>query len=133
LAAQRIQSILYAVFATIALVLASVGIYGVISYSVAQRTHEMGIRAALGASGVALRQLVFRSGMLLAGVGLALGLVGALAVTRVMASILSGVSPRDPVTLAVVAVVLAIVAAVACFIPAHRVTRVAPNVALRYQ
>jgi len=131
--AQRVQSILYGVFATIALLLASVGIYGVISYSVAQRTHEMGIRAALGASGVTLRKLVFRSGMLLAGIGLALGLVGALAATRVMASILSGVSPRDPATLAAVAVVLAIVAAVACFIPAQRVTRVAPNVALRYQ
>ena len=131
--AQRIQSILYGVFATIALLLAAVGIYGVISYSVAQRTHEMGIRAALGASGPRLRQLVFRSGMLLALVGLVLGLVGALAATRVMTSILAGVSPRDPLTLAAVAVVLAIVAAVACFIPAQRVTRVAPNIALRYQ
>ena len=131
--AQRIQSILYGVFATIALLLAAVGIYGVISYSVAQRTHEMGIRAALGASGPTLRQLVFRSGMLLALVGLVLGLVGALAATRVMTSILAGVSPRDPLTLAAVAVVLAIVAAVACFIPAQRVTRVAPNIALRYQ
>jgi putative ABC transport system permease protein len=133
MAVQRVQSILYGVFAAIALLLASVGIYGVISYSVAQRAHEMGIRSALGASGVELRQLVLRSGMALAAVGLALGLVGALAVTRVMASMLSGVSPRDPMTLAAVAVVLAIVAAVACFIPAQRVTRVAPNAALRHQ
>jgi putative ABC transport system permease protein len=133
MSAQRIQSILYGVFATIALVLAAVGIYGVISYSVVQRTHEMGIRSALGASGVTLRQLVFRAGMRLALIGLVVGLAGALGVTRVMASILSGVSPRDPATLAAVAVVLAIVAAVACFIPAHRVTRVAPNTALRYQ
>ncbi|HEY3518038.1 MAG TPA: ABC transporter permease [Gammaproteobacteria bacterium] len=133
MSAQRIQSILYGVFATIALLLAAVGIYGVISYSVQQRTHEMGIRAALGASGATLRQLVFRSGMLLALVGLVVGLLGALALTRVMTSILSGVSPRDPVTLVAVAVVLAIVAAVACFIPAQRVTRVAPNQALRYQ
>ncbi|HET7925729.1 MAG TPA: ABC transporter permease [Rhodanobacteraceae bacterium] len=133
MSAQRIQSILYGVFATIALLLAAVGIYGVISYSVVQRTHEMGIRAALGASRTTLRTLVFRSGMLLALVGLAVGLVGALALTRVMTSILSGVSPRDPVTLAAVAVVLAIVAAVACFIPAQRATRVAPNTALRYQ
>jgi hypothetical protein len=117
----------------IALLLAAVGIYGVISYSVAQRTHEMGIRAALGASGATLRRLVFRGGMRLALIGLAVGLAGALAVTRVMTSILSGVSPRDPVTLAAVAVVLAVVAAVACFIPARRVTRVAPNSALRYQ
>jgi putative ABC transport system permease protein len=133
MSAARVQSILYGVFATIALLLAAVGIYGVISYSVVQRTHEMGIRSALGASGATLRRLVFRGGMRLALIGLAAGLVGALAVTRVMASILSGVSPRDPVTLAAVAVVLAIVAAVACFIPAQRVTRVAPNSALRYQ
>jgi putative ABC transport system permease protein len=133
MSAQRIQSILYGVFATIALVLAAVGIYGVISYSVAQRTHEMGIRAALGASGPTLRQLVFRGGMLLASIGLALGLVGAIAATRVMTSMLSGVSPRDPVTLAAVAIVLALVATVACIIPAQRVTRVAPNTALRYQ
>jgi putative ABC transport system permease protein len=131
--AERVQSILYGIFATIALLLAALGIYGVISYSVAQRTHEMGIRAALGASGVTLRQLVFRGGMRLALLGLAVGFVGSLAVTRVMTSLLSGVSPRDPVTLAGVAVVLAVVAAVACFIPAQRVTRVAPNTALRYQ
>lgn len=133
MAAQRVQSILYGVFATIALLLASVGIYGVISYSVVQRTHEMGIRSALGASGATLRRLVFRGGMRLAVIGLVVGLAGALGVTRVMASILSGVSPRDPMTLVAVAVVLAIVAAVACFIPAQRVTRVAPNTALRYQ
>jgi putative ABC transport system permease protein len=133
MAGQRVQSILYGIFATIALLLAALGIYGVISYSVAQRTHEMGIRAALGASGVTLRQLVFRGGMRLALIGLVVGFVGALAVTRVMTSILAGVSPRDPVTLAAVAVVLGIVAAVACFIPAQRVTRVAPNTALRYQ
>jgi putative ABC transport system permease protein len=131
--AARVQSILYGIFATIALLLAAVGIYGVIAYSVAQRTHEMGIRAALGANGATLRQLVFRSGMLLALIGLALGVLGALAATRVMTSILSGVSPRDPLTMVVVAVVLALVAAVACFIPAQRVTRVAPNTALRYQ
>jgi len=131
--AARVQSILYGVFATIALLLAAVGIYGVIAYSVAQRTHEMGIRAALGANGATLRQLVFRSGMLLALIGLVLGVLGALAATRVMASILSGVSPRDPLTMVAVAVVLALVAAIACFIPAQRVTRVAPNTALRYQ
>jgi putative ABC transport system permease protein len=130
---QRVQGILYSVFATIALLLAAVGIYGVISYSVVQRTHEMGIRSALGASGVTLRRLVFRHGMRLALIGLGVGVVGALAVTRVMSSILTGVSPRDPLTLAAVAVVLALVAALACFIPAHRVTRVAPNAALRYQ
>ena len=133
MSAQRVQSVLYGVFAAIALLLAAVGIYGVISYSVVQRTHEMGIRSALGANGAALRQLVFRGGMRLALIGLVVGLAGALGVTRVMTSILAGVSPRDPMTLAVVAGVLAVVAAVACFIPAQRVTRVAPNTALRYQ
>jgi putative ABC transport system permease protein len=133
MSAQRVQSVLYGVFATIALLLAAVGIYGVISYSVVQRTHEMGIRSALGANGATLRRLVFRGGMRLAVIGLVVGLAGALGVTRVMTSILAGVSPRDPMTLAVVAGVLAVVAAVACFIPAQRVTRVAPNTALRYQ
>jgi putative ABC transport system permease protein len=131
--AQRLQSILFGVFATIALLLAAVGIYGVISYSVAQRAHEMGIRAALGAGAGNLQRLVFRSGMRLTLLGLAIGFAGALAATRVMASLLAGVSPRDPVTLAVVAVVLAAVAALACLIPARRVTRIDPNAALRYQ
>jgi putative ABC transport system permease protein len=131
--AQRVQSTLFGVFAVVALMLAAVGIYGVISYSVAQRTHEMGIRAALGASAGNLQRLVFTSGMRLTLVGLAIGLVGALAVTRVMSSMLFGVGARDPVTLVAVGVVLTAVAGLACFIPARRVTRVHPNVALRHQ
>jgi putative ABC transport system permease protein len=130
---QRIQSILFGVFAAMALALAAVGVYGVISYSVAQRSHEMGIRAALGASGANLRGLVFRSGMKLTLIGLAIGLAGALGLAQVMASLLFGVTARDPATLAAVAVVLTAVAALACLIPALRVTRVDPNVALRYQ
>jgi putative ABC transport system permease protein len=131
--AQRLQSILWGVFATIALLLAAVGIYGVISYSVAQRTQEIGIRAALGASAASLQALVFKSGMRLTLIGLGIGVAGALAVTRVMESLLAGVSPRDPVTLIVVALVLGVAAAAACFIPAQRVASVDPTAALRYQ
>ena len=130
---QRIQSLLLGVFATIALILAAVGIYGVISYAVEQRTHEIGIRAALGEKSGRLLRLVFMSGMRLAAIGLVIGLLCSLAVTRVMASLLFGVSARDPLTLIVVTGILAAVAAVACFIPARRATRVDPLVALRYQ
>ncbi len=131
--ADRIQTILLGIFAGIALLLAAVGIYGVIAYSVVQRTHEMGIRAALGASARNLQTLVFRSGMRLTLIGLSIGIVGSLAVTRVMQSLLYGVGARDPLTIAVVAIVLIVVAAVACLIPARRVTKVDPMVALRYQ
>ena len=112
---QRIQSLLLGVFAAIALLLAAVGIYGVISYAVEQRTHEIGIRAALGETSGRLLRLVFMSGMRLAAVGLVIGLLCSLAVTRVMASLLFGVSARDPLTLIVVAGILAAVAAVALF------------------
>jgi putative ABC transport system permease protein len=131
--ADRIQTILLGIFAGIALLLAAVGIYGVIAYSVVQRTHEMGIRAALGASAGNLQALVFRSGMRLTLIGLSIGIVGSLAVTRVMQSLLYGVGARDPLTIAVVAIVLIVVASVACLIPARRVTKVDPMVALRYQ
>lgn len=128
---ERIQSMLLTIFAAIAVLLAAVGIYGVIAYAVAQRTHEMGIRATLGASASNLRGLVFRSGMAPALLGLAVGFAGALAVTRIMASLLFEVSVRDPLTFAVVAFVLVSVAAVASFIPARRVTKLDPNAALR--
>lgn len=130
---QRVQSILLGMFAAIALVLAAIGIYGVISYAIEQRTHEIGIRAALGANAGRLRRLVFVSGMRLALAGLALGLVASLAMTRVMASLLFGVGSRDPLTLAAVPVILGAVAALACYVPARRATRVDPMVALRFQ
>jgi putative ABC transport system permease protein len=131
--ADRIQTILLGSFAALALLLAAVGIYGVIAYAVAQRTQELGVRAALGATARDLQKLVFRGGMRLTAIGLALGLVGALALTRLMASMLFGISIYDPVTLVAVAVVLTAVAALACFIPARRATRIDPMVALRYQ
>ncbi len=129
----RLQTMLLAVFAAIALLLAAVGIYGVISYSVVQRTHELGIRAALGASSTSLLRMVLASGLTLALTGLVLGFAGALAITRLLASLLFGVSAHDPLTLALVAIVLAIVSLAACLIPALRATRVDPLVALRYE
>ena len=128
----RVMGLLLAAFASIALLLAAVGIYGVISYTTAQRTHEMGIRAALGAGAGNLRMLVFKGGMGLTSIGLAIGLAGTFAATRLMSSILYGVGPHDPLTIAAVAGVLLSVAALACFLPAWRITKADPMGALRY-
>lgn len=131
--AGRIEAALLGVFAAVALLLAAIGIYGIISYSVAQRTHEMGIRAALGASAASLLKLILFRGLALAGIGLVIGVAGALAVTRAMVSLLYGVGVRDPMTMISVAAILAAVALAACYIPALRATRVDPTVALRYE
>jgi putative ABC transport system permease protein len=133
LASDRLQSLLLTVFAVIALLLAAIGIYGVISYSVAQRTHEIGIRAALGATTGDILRLILRSGTLLSGLGLLLGFAGALGLTRLLEALLFGVSSRDPLTIAAVAIILACVAMLACYIPARRASRVDPVVALRYE
>jgi putative ABC transport system permease protein len=132
-ASNRLRSMLLTVFASIAILLAAIGIYGVISYSVEQRTHEMGIRAALGASKGDLLRLILRSGMLMTGIGLLLGLAGAFGLTRLLANLLFGVGERDPMTIGVVAVLLACVALLACYLPARRATKVDPMVALRYE
>jgi len=133
MATNRLQSMLLTVFAAIAVLLAAIGIYGVISYSVEQRTHEIGIRAALGASRGDLLRLILRSGMLMAAIGLVLGLGGAFALTRLLANLLFGVSARDPITMGAVGALLACVALIACYIPARRATSVDPTVALRYE
>jgi len=131
--ANRVTSTLLAVFASMALLLAAVGIYGVVSYTAAQRTHELGIRAALGASAGNLRKLIFQGGMRLTVIGLLIGLVGTDAATRVTSSMLYGVGNDDPLTIAAVAAVLFGVAGLACFVPAWRITKADPMEALRYQ
>lgn len=133
MATNKLQSMLLTIFAGIAVLLAAIGIYGVISYSVEQRTHEIGIRAALGASRGDVLRLILRSGMLMAGIGLAIGLGGAFGLTRLLANLLFGVGARDPVTIAAVAGILGFVALLACYIPARRATRVDPMIALRYE
>jgi putative ABC transport system permease protein len=133
MARQRFSMTLLGLFAFLALALAMVGIFSVMSFLVAQRTHEFGIRMALGAQTKDILGLVVRQGMVLVAVGVVIGLAASLAVTRVMSSMLFGVGARDPVTLIVVSLVLGLVALIACLVPARRATRVDPVVALRYE
>ncbi|MGH9454527.1 MAG: FtsX-like permease family protein, partial [Terriglobia bacterium] len=130
-APHRFTMALLGLFALLALVLAGVGIYGVISYSVALRTHEIGIRMALGAAKHDVLRMVLRQGMLLTLLGIAIGWAGGLLVSRFLQSLLYGVKPTDPATFVTVSVILGLVAALACYIPARRATKVDPMVALR--
>jgi putative ABC transport system permease protein len=133
MANRRFSLELLGVFATAALLLAAIGIYGVMAYSFSQRTHEVGIRVALGAQRLDILRMAIGEGMLVVAIGLIVGIAGALAVTRVFQSMLFGVNATDPITLAVVAGILAGVALLACYIPARRATRVDPLTALRVE
>jgi putative ABC transport system permease protein len=128
---RRFAMLLLGLFAVMAVVLASIGIYGVMSYSVTQRAHEIGIRMALGAARKNVLGMVMGQGLVLVGVGVLIGLAGAFGLTRLIASQLFGVKPSDPATFVLVALTLVGVAALATFIPAMRATRVDPVVALR--
>src|SRR5215813_5726333 len=133
LARRRFAMLMLGLFAVIAMLLAAVGIYGVMSYTVAQRTREIGVRVALGAQTRDVLRLIVRQGMSLAGMGIGIGLMAAIGATRLMTGLLFGVRATDPITFAAIALLLAIVALLACLLPARRATQVDPLVALRVE
>jgi len=133
LAQERFSALLLSTFSAAALALAAIGLYGVLSYNVSRRTHELGVRVALGAETGNLLGLVIGHGMKLILIGLIIGLIGALATMRLVEGLLFGVEPTDPLTLGLATVVLAIVAVLACWIPARRAASVNPIIALRYE
>ena len=133
IAQRRLNMLLMGLFGGLALLLSAVGIYGLLSHAVTQRTQEMGIRMALGAQVGDVLKLVLRQGMLLALIGEAIGLVAAFALTRLIRGLLFGVTPNDAMTFVAVVGVLTFVALLACYIPARRATKVDPLIALRYE
>jgi ABC-type antimicrobial peptide transport system permease subunit len=133
LAERQFNMSLLGLFAALAMILVAVGIYGVIAYSVSQRTHEIGIRMAVGARRVDVLRLVVGQGVRMAAVGLTVGILGGFALTRLMTKLLFGVAPTDPFTFATVVILMMAVVLLACWIPARRAMRVNPIIALRYE
>ena len=132
-AVSRSLMVLFSAFAVLALVLGAVGIYGIVSYSVTQRTHEIGIRMALGARAGNVLSLILKNGLILVLVGIAIGIAGALALTRFLTTLLFGVTPTDGVTFVIVSIFFFVIAMIASLIPALRATKVDPLIALRYE
>jgi putative ABC transport system permease protein len=130
---KRLATAMMAIFAVLALALAGVGIYAVMSYSVSQRSHEIGIRRALGAQPADIFKLIFRQGLILTSMGLAIGLLGAIATTRAMSQLLYGVTTTDPATYIGISLLLGLVAMLACYVPTRKAIRVDPMIALRYE
>jgi len=130
---RRAAMILCLVFGSLALTLAAVGLYGVLAYTVTQRTREFGIRVALGAGVRDVMRMVLGNGLKLAGIGLAIGIAGSLALTRLMTTLLYDVRPTDPVVFLIAAVILALVALIASLVPSLRAVRIKPAIALRYE
>jgi ABC-type antimicrobial peptide transport system permease subunit len=128
---RRFVAVLLGAFAGVALLLAAVGTYGILSYTVSERRHEIGIRMALGATRSTVLGLVLRQGAILTGIGLAAGVIAAVALSRVMRTLVFNVRPSDPLTMGAVTIFIALIALVACYIPARRATRVDPIVVLR--
>jgi putative ABC transport system permease protein len=133
IAQRRLNMLLMGLFGACAMLLSAVGIYGLLSHAVTQRTQEMGIRMALGAQVSDVLRLVLKQGMMLAIAGEVIGLVGAFVLTRLIRGLLFGITPNDATTFVVVALVLGVVALLACYVPARRATKVDPLIALRYE